>query len=212
MLPAYTNIPAFCINLDYRADRWSSVLQQFMRLNWAVTRWPALQVKNTDGSTLSAGAAGCLASHRGVWQHVIANALPVVAVFEDDAVFPTDFAEVFAVIRKELPADWQLLHLHSMAAHGAAHISPHILKYNGQSGWGSHGYIITNSGCQTALEINDPHAPVDDLLTRSMFQAGATPYGIIDKYTLCFQSGQDSDIPATQAVGHWRALRDSHWR
>lgn len=212
MLPAYANIPAFCINLDYRADRWAAVLQQFERLNWAVTRWPAVQVTQPVASTLSLGAIGCLASHRGIWQYAVDNALPVIAVFEDDAVFPSDFIAVFSAVCAELPADWQLLHLHSMAAHGAELISPRVLKYHGQSGWGSHGYIITNYGCRAALDLNDPNAPVDDLLTRVMWHSGITPYGIVDKYTLCFQAGQDSDIPATQAVGHWRAHLEQHGR
>lgn len=211
-LPDYRGIVAFCVNLDSRPDRWSAAQQQFGNLAWDVTRWPAVQFTESPTPPLSSGAAGCLASHKGIWQHVLDNNLPMAAVFEDDAVFPTDFAAVYNCVVNEVPADWQILHLHSMAAHGAECVSEHVLKYHGQSGWGSHGYIITNSGCRVALSIDDPHAPVDDLLTRSMFQAGVTPYGIIDKYTLCFQAGRDSDIPATQAVGHWRAHLEQHWR
>lgn len=72
-LPDYRDIPAFCVNLDYRPDRWSSVLAQFDNLAWTVTRWSAAQVTETPVPNMSTGAAGCLASHKGIWQYVINN-------------------------------------------------------------------------------------------------------------------------------------------
>jgi len=108
-------IPAFCINLDRRPDRWKKFVDQE-----ALDHLPTMKrFKAVDGKTLdirndsriplmtkrnilanmrrtheeldTAGGIGCALSHIGVWEWAVQNQSPVTLVMEDDAVVPPDF-------------------------------------------------------------------------------------------------------------------------
>lgn len=118
MKPAWTieSIPAFCITLERRADRWKRFQDQ-LGIN-------ALSVKRfigVDGKTLnldtedrvatltkrniktktrrsheeldSIGGVGCALSHIAVWQWMVDNQQDVCLIFEDDAKVPPDFVQ-----------------------------------------------------------------------------------------------------------------------
>lgn len=109
------DIPAFCINLTRRGDRWKRFFDQP-----AVEDLPNLRrFEAVDGKTLdirnderiplltkrnilagmrrtheeldTPGGIGCALSHIGVWEWAVQNQSPVTLVFEDDAVLPLDF-------------------------------------------------------------------------------------------------------------------------
>ena len=108
-------IPAFCINLARRPDRWKRFFDQP-----AVEDLPTLRrFEAVDGKTLdirnderiplltkrnilagmrrtheeldTPGGIGCALSHIGVWEWAVQNQSEVTLVFEDDAVVPPDF-------------------------------------------------------------------------------------------------------------------------
>jgi GR25 family glycosyltransferase involved in LPS biosynthesis len=194
----WREIPAFVINLDRRQDRWAQAQQEFARFGWPVMRYSAVEAQP--------GWKGCLASHREVWQYAVIMHLPVVAVFEDDVVFPNDFIDIFDAALKELPADWAFWQLHSSRA-----------KYRPQGryiaqllsrGWGTHGYLVTNEGCQQLLALAENKA--DSLVTADFIRAGGKPYGVLPSHTLCFQRGEDSDIAETAQTTFWRQQRAAH--
>ena len=109
-------IPAFCITLERRLDRWKRFQTQPGLQDIAVKRFLGL-----DGKTLnlqederiatmtkrnivtksrrsheelnSIGGVGCALSHIAVWQWMVDNQAPLCLVFEDDAVVPPGFAE-----------------------------------------------------------------------------------------------------------------------
>lgn len=196
----FRRVPAFCINLDRRPDRWAQAQEEFARLAWPVTRQSAVEAQP--------GWRGCLASHRAVWQHAIIVGLPVVAVFEDDAVFPADFIDIIGDAANELPADWQFWQLHSSRAryNPCGHYVAQLLS----AGWGTHGYLVTTDGCRRLLAL--PENKVDYLVTAGFLQAGGIPYGVMPSYTLCFQRGDDSDIVETAQPAFWRLQRQEHAR
>ena len=212
----YKEIPAFCINLDRRPDRWAKAKMEFEKLDWPVTRWSAKQYeKSPYENIMQAGAAGVLDSHMTVWKHALDAKLQIIAVFEDDIVFPRDFAEVYVEAIKELPYDWSCWHLHTSGIRQFNESKP-IGKYINRlatHGWGAHGYLVKKP-CLEILSSYRTHIQqrVDTILTLGLKSVGVQPYGTVPKYTLCFQSGEDSDIEETSQLGYWRGQLDAYIR
>lgn len=109
-------IPAFCITLERRLDRWKRFQTQPGIQSLAVKRFLGVDGKTLDLRTderiatftkrniltktrrsheelNSIGGVGCALSHIAVWQWMVDNEVPLCLVFEDDAVVPPHFAE-----------------------------------------------------------------------------------------------------------------------
>lgn len=200
----YSQIPAFCINLDARSDRWARAEPEFARIGWPVTRWSASQHENSPYQGLSAGQAGCLDSHKALWRHCVAEKLPLIAIFEDDVVFPGDFIDIFPRAVSELPPDWELWHLHATRA-PREDVGEHLVRITGKM-WGSHGYFVTAPTCEKLLELPDT-APVDFRMSEDFVSAGGQVYGVRLERALVFQQGDDTDIPQTAQLDFWRQQR-----
>ena len=110
------SIPAFCITLERRNDRWRRFqdqsgidglnLKKFMGVDGKT-----IDVKNDDRIALttkrniiakhrrsheeldSIGGVGCALSHIAVWKWMVDNNQELCLIFEDDAVVPPDFNE-----------------------------------------------------------------------------------------------------------------------
>ena len=110
------SIPAFCITLERRKDRWKRFQDQPGIQPLGVKRFigvdgKTLDIKNdkrigtlTKRSILrnvrrsheeldSPGGVGCALSHIAIWQWMVDNQQEVCMVMEDDAVIPDDFVE-----------------------------------------------------------------------------------------------------------------------
>jgi glycosyl transferase family 25 len=105
-------IPAFCINLKRRLDRWKEftsqpgvdalpVLKRFIGVDGKALnvrtdeRIPLITKRNIlanqrrsheDLDTM--GGVGCALSHIGVWEWMVENNAPLCLIFEDDAAVP----------------------------------------------------------------------------------------------------------------------------
>lgn len=207
----FRSIPAFCINLDSRPDRWESVRKQFNGLDWEVKRVSASTYDTKIVSALRPGPAACMESHRALWKLIAKHPCEIAAVFEDDAVFPSDFKEVFPKAYKELPENWKVWHLHSFGPaqmKRLAMLSDYITKLD-KKGWGSHGYLVKKSFAKIALDLSFKilNMPVDMFLTYGISKRQFLSCGISPKYTLCFQDGSDSDIPETKQNRYWTNMR-----
>jgi GR25 family glycosyltransferase involved in LPS biosynthesis len=211
----HSDIPAFCINLNERPERWASVQEQFANLAWPVNRWPGGVADAGLYPRLPRGHCGLIKSCQQLWQHCLSSGLDVVAIFEDDAVFPTDFADIFPKAYAELPDDWVVWHLHSATANGPP-VGNYVVKIN-EFCWGAHGYLINARGLSKVLEImaaftEDNVCTSDNILTNCLLSAGLSPYGVTPAHTLCFQSGESSDIPETAALGFWQEFKTKYYR
>lgn len=211
----WRDIPAFCISLDRRQDRWAAAQLQFANLSWPVTRWPGVVTDSSEYPRLPAGHCGLIKSCRQLWQYCLSRGLDVVAVFEDDAVFPTDFSDIFPQAYAELPDDWLAWHLHAANA-STTPIGKYVVKFNSTC-WGTHGYLTNARGMSKLLEFTaaftkDNTYTADDILTTCLLRAGLSPYGVTSAHTLCFQSGESSDIPETAALGFWQKLKTEYYR
>ena len=110
------SIPAFCITLERRADRWRRFqdqpgidglnIKRFLgvdgktlniktdpRITTLTKRNILANKRRAHEEIDSVGAIGCSLSHIAIWQWMVDNNQELVLVFEDDAVVPTDFVE-----------------------------------------------------------------------------------------------------------------------
>lgn len=200
---------AFCLNMDSRPDRWRQAQEEFARIGWTVTREPAVVHRVSPYCQLDAPHAGCLDSHKRLWQRCLDDQLGVIAVFEDDVIFPADFKDIFVAAMTELPPDWAFWQLHSFHAAQVPY-SEHLVKIIG-AGWGTHAYLVRESGCRALLSIADD-TPVDVRVTAGLLSRNFTPYGTATRRALAFQRGADSDIPRTAQLAFWQRQRARHYR
>lgn len=180
-------------------------MREFEKLRWSPTRWSAVVSED--------GAAGCRASHRAIWQHIVDNNIAVAAVFEDDICFSPRFSTIAASLYAELPPDWDIWHLHGAKAKPLTGMSGRrvfALRPAGKC-WGSHGYLITKSAAQKLLQLNSDR-PVDVILSSVFTTAGGKVFCTHTSVTLCFQTGNDTDIPATEQLAFWQRLRKRYCR
>lgn len=110
------SIPAFCITLERRQDRWRRFqdqsgidglnLKRFTgvdgktidvtkddRIALCTKRNILANVRRSHEELDSVGGVGCALSHIAVWQWMVDNNQEVCLIFEDDAVVPPDFVE-----------------------------------------------------------------------------------------------------------------------
>jgi glycosyl transferase family 25 len=110
------SIPAFCITLERRPDRWRRFQDQSGINGLELKRFLAvdgktIDIKNDNRVALltkrniisksrrsheeieSIGGIGCALSHIAIWQWMVDNSQELCLVFEDDAIVPPDFIE-----------------------------------------------------------------------------------------------------------------------
>ena len=108
------SVPAFCITLERRADRWKRfqdqpginglTLQRFLgvdgktldlkndnRVTTLTKRNIALKTRRSHEELDSIGGVGCALSHIAMWQWMVDHNEEVCIIFEDDAVVPPTF-------------------------------------------------------------------------------------------------------------------------
>lgn len=206
----YRQIPAFCINLDRRPDRWALSEREFARFNLSVTRWPGVEYVESPYPALRPGQAGCLDSHKQIWRHMLENGWPATLVFEDDVVFSSDFKDIFAAAARELPEDWDVWSLHATRAQ-MTYVGKYIARLRGPL-WGTHGYLVSRRGCERLLAFPDDR-PVDARLSPVFSAREGNVYGIPVKHAIVFQRGTDeSDIVGSAQVLFWRRQRARYCR
>jgi glycosyl transferase family 25 len=110
------SIPAFCITLERRPDRWRRFQDQSGIDGLNLKRFLAVDGKTIDikkdnrialctkrnilsksrrshEELDSAGGVGCALSHIAIWQWMVDNNQELCLIFEDDAVVPPNFIE-----------------------------------------------------------------------------------------------------------------------
>ena len=133
-------IPAFCINLERRKDRWIEFSSQpgiqqmpnvkrFIGVDGSTLdimndpRIPLYTKKNIKNRTRraheelsTAGGIGCALSHIAVWEWIVQNQAEVTLIFEDDAKVPANFMPYMNQLIEKSPtlkdtSKWELLTL-----------------------------------------------------------------------------------------------------
>jgi GR25 family glycosyltransferase involved in LPS biosynthesis len=111
---------AFCINLEYRYDRWYQAREMFAHHQLNVERFTAIdgrEMKEHDG-VITKGAAGCILSHYSLIERSLLMGFKAVLIFEDDAELHPEFNTLINECLQDLPAEWDMLML------GGSHWQP----------------------------------------------------------------------------------------
>ena len=128
------SIPAVCITLERRADRWKRFQDQpglpsvkrFLgvdgktidldtddRITTLTKRNIKTKTRRSHEELDSMGGVGCALSHIAVWQWMVDHNQEMCMVFEDDALVPSDFKERANQIIKDSntlknPSQWDI--------------------------------------------------------------------------------------------------------
>jgi len=172
------DLPAVCISLDRRPDRWRAFKEGADAAGLTVKRQSAVDAKTFDAVAHpsvslgvahnikfktrrshheidSAGAVGCSLSHFEAWQSLLDSGAPAMIIFEDDAPVPTDFKPRLTAILRQLPAGWDMVQFQlTVWDHGVTGCKP----IQGQEPWqlctalmGSYAYMISRAGAEKML-------------------------------------------------------------
>jgi len=145
-----------CINLDRRADRWQRMQAEFARHDIENVR----RFSACDGNALvlpahwkhTAGAYGCLLSHVQVVQAARELGHESVLIFEDDAVFASEFTSKFASFVKELPADWDMLYFGALHKDAPVRAGDHVYRITKANS--TYAYALKRTVFDAFVELN----------------------------------------------------------
>jgi len=118
----------------------------------------------------SKSMVGCYLAHRRIWEEVVEKELPSVVIFEDDVVFTDTIANQLPLAIKELPEEWDLLHLGCLSCQESSlafvHlftnwsklIKPSLEPYSDNlvipnSTFGTEAYALSLAGARKLLEL-----------------------------------------------------------
>jgi len=181
-----TPVPVWVVNLDRSIERWNKLEAQLKEQNVTAERFPAtlgveltnaeLEDKATPAARLfcTLGMVGCFISHQRVWQRVVDEDLPAVAVLEDDAIVFADFNSNLQQLMDELPDDWDVCLLGAVGCIASDKESLHMKLYGLATGGtrkspgqsrsvspnlyvpykpaGTHAYMVSRRGAAKLLE------------------------------------------------------------
>lgn len=126
----------YLINLPHRQDRLKQHMKsrnknQIHHQNYII--FEAVDGKKLDLNNweFSAGALGCLESHLQILKDARLKGYEKILVFEDDFEFVKGFNQKMKTVLKELPADWDMLYLHSNHYYAPTPYSNNLDKCNG---------------------------------------------------------------------------------
>jgi GR25 family glycosyltransferase involved in LPS biosynthesis len=177
---AINKIPAFCINLERRPDRWLAFnkqpaipelpnLKRFIgvdgkkldimnddRIPLSAKRNIKFNVRRSHEELNTAGGIGCALSHIAVWEWVVENKAPLTLIFEDDAKLPPDFVPYVNRCIENSPvlqdtAAWDIMIFTDQRSKTKAHPQdPNIVTFDAFIGLQC--YVITQACAQKYLK------------------------------------------------------------
>jgi glycosyl transferase, family 25 len=184
------DLPVAVINLAHRTDKWQAISSRMAGIGLnklikvpavegaklsleAIAPLLAQSAERIEGPlqshfTITRPAIGCFLSHVAIWQWMIANNLPRVLIFEDDANPAATFDPArFRSVLKGIPDSAGMVFLgriimDGMAEKPAANELGRIYFFNG-----TFAYMITPAACQALI----PHLlPMDGHIDHEISQ------------------------------------------
>ena len=135
----------YFINLDESKDRLKTMNETAKKHNLKFIRYPAFHGKKINIDDFfknkkiifdyqkKPGDLGCALSHIYLWEKLIKKKHEYVLILEDDVILDDNFIELFDKYYKQVPDDWDMIHLGSSWLKGKK-ISENILKTNNTIG------------------------------------------------------------------------------
>lgn len=225
--------PVIVISLQRSQDRRQRISERLATLGLPFRFFDAIEGKLLDaerlpaydgrrrrlffGRDLTASEIGCLMSHRGVCDQMIAENMPVALVLEDDAILQDDLPETLArVMDEQQKTGWDMVRFLGTEkikrqvrpllplCHGYS-----LCRVYGTPG-GAYGYLMTQSGARKirrAMESN--YVPVDVVHGQS-WKTGAEVYGVVPSPILpdydIASTMPDSRFQKTKALRGWEKI------
>ncbi|CAN1725077.1 glycosyl transferase, family 25 [Hyphomicrobium sp. 1Nfss2.1] len=192
------SIPTFFINRDCDEDRRGSVCAHLSGANMTAERIPGVEGLNVPGqfrefffegpalhSKLKPGEVGCYASHLVAMQRMLDQDLEYALILEDDAILPTDAAEIVRGVIASMPKGWDLVHLCKDSNRAVKIISAldgdrKLVRYS-RVPETTTGYLVSRSGARKFLKPMKRYWPIDTDF-RQPWRFGLDIYGV----TPCF--------------------------
>ncbi len=214
-------IPAQCISLRRRQDRWSSFISQPAYKNLPkLERFDAVDGNTIDVKTDkrvllstkrnilnkqrrsheeldSKGGIGCALSHIGIWQMMVQRQIPLLLVLEDDARLPHNFVEIANEFIEKSPtlrdpSKWDMWVLSHIQQYSKP-IESDILVNDLQAFVTTTCYVITLKCAEKFLEHAFPiHCHIDHYMV-VLKQVIPMTYVSTPKFRI-YQRGLKSDI------------------
>jgi GR25 family glycosyltransferase involved in LPS biosynthesis len=111
-----------------------------------------------------------LRSHKAILQHSLNLGLESVFILEDDVDFTDDFINKLKDCLKELPEDWDGIHLGGYSPNGST-VNYSIMLNKCFASWGGYGYIVNKSAIPIILqEIENEEKQIDTYIAGLMPQ------------------------------------------
>jgi glycosyl transferase family 25 len=172
--------PVFVINLDSSPERYQHAEQQLLALGITPQRYAAVYGKDLTPEqvdacydkaanlrdfrrSLSAGELGCYLSHRGIWQKMVDEQIPLAIVLEDDIDIDPRLPAAIATLSKL--SGWDHIKLsddRDTKAHQTLTVDHNFLLANFKRVPNcATGYAISLAGAQKMLVRQRFYRPVD---------------------------------------------------
>lgn len=110
----------YVIHMETDHERNEHIEKQFSKINTKYSIRPGVIPTSKDrieyasplcSQFCSKSMLGIYLAHRRIWEEIVDKELPSAIIFEDDVVFTNNIATQVPLAIKELPEDWDLLHL-----------------------------------------------------------------------------------------------------
>ena len=133
----------YCMNLDYRTDRWQECINEFKKHKIIVNRFRAFNGKaiSRGQKPIRSGEFGCLFTHLSILLDARANNYDKVLIFEDDVELHSEFSKIASEFLEEIPENWDMIYFGANTARNVSvKVSSRVNLAN--SLLGGHAYAV----------------------------------------------------------------------
>lgn len=169
----------YVIHMESDTHRMPRLLNEFKKINTNFRLRPGIIPSQNDRdmyasplcrSYCSKSMVGIYIAHRKLWEEIVANETPSAVIFEDDVVFTDNIQTILPNAIKELPEQWDLLHLGCLSCHESTlsfiHfftnwsklVKPNLKHYSAhlaipEMTFGTEAYAVTLEGARKLLAL-----------------------------------------------------------
>jgi GR25 family glycosyltransferase involved in LPS biosynthesis len=181
------------INLDKDTERLAQFQEEAKVLGLPIQRWAATHGKKEDRDkahsdgictsmtktenkeehgtkttiTRTPGVFGCWLSHKRLLQHLatlnVSNSYGHL-ITEDDCEIPGDFMQKWAIVKQEIPSNWDFIYIGVDGKYGDK-ISPNVMRWRNDKpagNWGTHAYLVRHGVIPHILkQLKFYNSPID---------------------------------------------------
>lgn len=142
-------------------------------------------------STIPNSVLGCVLAHIKTWKTFLSTNEPYCVIFEDDAIFESDFRHKFDISFKHTPSDFDIFYIGCL--HNRNFFNNNINEYIKipDCFFGTHSYVLSRKGAEKLLEYIDKniYTHIDAMIYNLFLNNKIKVYSTIER--LVFQTSTD---------------------